>query len=444
MQSDSYFSFKQFQADINRGRVVFEYELFHAGQVYNFNDVITFTPDATSERTLSDSGTLNNLLIQLHLALGISYWKTFCPKEIRTPFYQLSQYQAQFWNTVYTKGLGEFFYKNEIDYRGLIQFPFSQIMSAKPVSISGSNRSLVLLGGGKDSIVSGEILKRADKSFSLFAVNPGRIHISTSEVMGIGMIRLSRIIDPQLFELNKTPGTYNGHIPISSIFAFLGLFAAYAYDYTYVIASNEEGSSYGNVSYLGTEINHQWSKSLEFEKLFRDYCREFVVDGIEYFSLLRMKSELGIAKYFSGLPQYFAHFTSCNKVFRIVQEKPDGNWCGKCPKCAFVYLLLAAYLPKETMFGMFNKNLFIDESLYTVFEELCGLQGIKPFECVGTPEEAITAFQLVFQSHSYDEDFIIQKIRMKLDFRKIEMVKINTAKPEENLHCIPEEFQMVV
>src|SRR3989339_1871486 len=108
---------------------------------------------------------LKNILDNLHLILGISYFKIYCPKEIVIPYY-LSKAQADFWNTVYTKGLGEFFYRNKIDFRGLINFPSltgSQATVSKKIS---TPRFLVAIGGGKDSIVSVEMLKEQKKEFS--------------------------------------------------------------------------------------------------------------------------------------------------------------------------------------------------------------------------------------------------------------------------------------
>lgn len=64
-------------------------------------------------------------LFALHLAGGTSYYKTCCPKEIEVQSGKLNADQAAFWNTVYERGLGEFFYQNQIDFRKLIQFPIT-------------------------------------------------------------------------------------------------------------------------------------------------------------------------------------------------------------------------------------------------------------------------------------------------------------------------------
>src|SRR5947208_2017735 len=70
-----------------------------------------------------DKALLERLCQNLHLIIGISYWKLHCPP-IKIP-YSLSAEQAKFWQTAYTKGLGEFFYRNKLDWENLVKFPSS-------------------------------------------------------------------------------------------------------------------------------------------------------------------------------------------------------------------------------------------------------------------------------------------------------------------------------
>jgi hypothetical protein len=65
------------------------------------------------------------------------------------------------------------------------------------------------------------------------------------------------------------------------------LLVAYLYDYKYLVLSNELSANSGNTLWNGFEINHQYSKSLEFEKDFKNYVEENISDDLKYFSLLR-------------------------------------------------------------------------------------------------------------------------------------------------------------
>lgn len=436
--SDSIFTFGSVNAQIEKGFVNFHYTTRHGEEDFNFTEKITFDPVLQFNAEL-----LKPILDSLHLALGVSYWKLFCPKRILTPKISLSQNQADFWNAVYTKGLGEFFYKNKIDYRGLVNFPFTN-EQATPVSIQNKNRSLVGVGGGKDSIVTGELLKAYGKDFGGFILNPVKIQENIGEIMGVSTVIIKRELDPQIFELNKREDVYNGHIPISSIYAFTSLLAAALFDYKYIIMPNEKSANYGNVEYLGEEINHQWSKSEEFESLSRQYIAEFISPDIICFSLLRPYHAIKITEMFVKFDKYFSSFTSCNRNFRI-KNPSSALWCGECAKCAFVFCMLSAFMGKDKLIGIFGKNLYKSEDLITTYEELLGIRDIKPFDCVGTPEEVKLAFLLAYKKDSYNETQAMKMFYDKFnqEFQAIEESSrgLLQASTTEN---IPDEFRLII
>ena len=372
---------------------------------------------------------LKTVLESLLLILGISYWKLYCPRQLNLGSIFLTKEQAQFWTTVYTKGLGEFFYVNKIDYRGLIEFPFSEHTEASLVVFPRQHRALLPLGGGKDSIVSAELLKKNNTPFdvALFAKSNGSfpIHEGVLEAMEKQPLIIRRELDPKLFVLNNQEGVYNGHVPVSAMYAFLGLFAAVLYDYRFIVLSNEKSASYGNTEYLGEEVNHQWSKSEEFEKMFQKYVADNITHDVEYFSLLRPLSEIKIAQIFSNYSQYFSLFSSCNRNFTIKSSSMQGKWCGQCPKCAFVFAMLSAFLFKKEVVKIFGKNLFADQALISVYKELLGMEKFKPFECVGTPEEVRLAFILAHKKGEYNDDVVIKMFEEALgsEFSSIETKK---------------------
>lgn len=384
----------------------FSYILKQGEKRYSFTETIHL-PDLP--RSLVPEDLLQRVLQSVHLALGISYWKLFCSTEIQINGYSLTPSQATFWNAVYTKGLGEFFYKNQIDFRGLVSFP-SDTTPVSPVHLPRRNRSLVGIGGGKDSIVTAELLKKADRPFDGLVVETQKNYPLVDEVaaaIGVPVVRIRREIDEELFVATKEKGAYDGHIPISAVYAFLGLLTATLYDYDTVVVSNERSSNVGNVSYLGETINHQWSKSAEFEQMMQHYIHDTLTPDIAYLSLLRPYSEYQITKLFSVYPRYFPLFSSCNRNFSI-HHQANTRWCGECPKCAFVFVLLAACIDKEQVLSFFGKNMLADKSLLPLYKQLLGLEGIKPFECVGTPEEVTYALRQIHEKGAYEGDPIMQ------------------------------------
>ena len=80
--------------------------------------------------------------------------------------------------------------------------------------------------------------------------------------------------------------------------------------------SNEHSASTPNLVRGALEINHQYSKSFEFEAALQKYIHTYISPDLEYFSLLRPLTEVAIAKRFAQHEQYHAIFRSCNTAFR--------------------------------------------------------------------------------------------------------------------------------
>ncbi|OGH20578.1 MAG: hypothetical protein A3D74_02005 [Candidatus Levybacteria bacterium RIFCSPHIGHO2_02_FULL_37_13] len=406
MNNSLSFVFKGYDADLEKGQVLFHYQI-RGDKNIDFTEKIYFPPVTTQIPPALLKSILNNLM----LILGISYWKTYCPKEIVIESNFLTKEMANFWNIVYIKGLGEFFYKNKIDFRGLVKFPYVVNVQEKAITFARKGRALLGLGGGKDSIVTAELLKSQNKDFDLFTVGTSIIQEGVAKIIGKKPILIKRELDPKLFELNKKTGVYNGHIPVSVIYAMLGIMAGAFYDYKSFVVGNEKSANYGNVEYLGEMINHQWSKSEKFEALLNDYVRKFITPDISYSSPLRNMSELEVVREFVKYPKYFKVFSSCNanfKILRSAQNDIQGKWCGKCPKCLFVFICLSAFLSKEKVLDIFGKNLFEDKSLLKTFKELLGLENFKPFECVGTPEEMKFALERINNRGEFNESLLME------------------------------------
>jgi hypothetical protein len=402
------------RADWHKGRAVFSYGLENGKKSFTFREIVSFPLPAGRAPGVQKQKNLEQLLDHVMLALGVSYWKTFCPARMETTSLALTKEQADFWGTLYTKGLGEFFYRNKIDFRGLTPFPHTRgKKTSESVRLAAKNRSLLLWGGGKDSIVTAEDFSKKRMPFTLFSVNATPLHIRTAKIAQKPLIVFCRKIDKKLLALNAKPGVYNGHVPVSAIHAFLGVFAAALYGYRNVIASHEKSANEGNIRWRGHIINHQWSKSREFEKKFRRYAKKFMTPDVEYRSHLSSFSEREIARRFSRYPKYFEEFSSCNRNFTLRGGAKE-RWCGSCPKCAFVFLALAGFLPKSEVIRIFEKNLFLNQNLIPTYKELLGIERHKPFECVGTPEESKTALRLILRRGQFDHDPVIRRLRLLL------------------------------
>lgn len=424
------------------------YTIDAAGRVatfsYCFDTGVVFTETLEFPATngpAPDPQLLENALFALHLMLGISYWKLYCPKTIEVRSGRLTADEAAFWNTVYTKGLGEFFYQNKIDFRDLVKFPVSDSENTpRAVSITTNDRALVLLGGGKDSLTTISLLEEMDKRFDSYSMGEFRVIEDQVANLRLPHLRVNRGLSKELFaELEG--GAFDGHVPMTAIYGFTALLTSVFSGHAFIVASNERSANEGNVTYLGAEINHQWSKSFEFEKLFSEYIERYVSPDIQFFSMLRPFSEIQIAKLFARHEKYWPVFTSCNRNFSLLRDAKE-RWCGKCSKCLFVFTMLAPFIPKSALTEMFQSNLFANTSLLPDLRRQLGVESFKPFDCVGTKEEVTVAMIMAHEIGEYDDDplmrYFVEVMLVTIPNSEGLKQKVFSVSDE---HRIPEEFQ---
>jgi len=368
-------------------------------QVIKFNPKIVIENVSLKQIERVGDRVLNNLVFNLGLIELLSYWKATCSPKIIIEAGFLNKEQIIWWRDLINNGMGQFFYENKINFSGK---DFLDITSGKKESKSETyqgkfkNHVLVPIGGGKDSIVTLEILKKAKQEISCFSLSPNDSSRQIIKVSGCrNMIITERKIDKKLIELNQK-GFLNGHTPFSAYLAFLSLLLAVIFDKEYIAFSNERSSNEGNIKYLGRAINHQYSKSFDFEQKFRKYSKKYLAKNAEYFSFLRPLYEIQIAKLFSRYPKYFDTFLSCNEALKTYSgtKKPMGKWCGKCPKCLFAFMIFYPFIKKDKLIKIFGKNLFTKKELLPLMLELIGERKFKPFECVGTKRESLAALYL--------------------------------------------------
>jgi len=359
----------------------------------NFKPELVIQNVAEQIRTL-EKPLLDNLVFHLGLIELFSYWKSTCAPKIRIEAGGLNKDQIKWWKNLILNGMGEFFYQNKINFTkdNFISIINKDKNSINSKSIKVNNGYLTLVGGGKDSIVSIELLKKLKINQSTLSLNPTTASNLIIKIAEINKsIIVNRKIDQKLLKLNLK-GYLNGHTPFSAHLAFLSLLIAALFNHQNIIVSNERSSDEENIIYLNKKINHQYSKSLEFEKSFRKYISKFITPSINYFSLVRPLWEIQISKIFTQYPDYFQVFKSCNK------SQKQNQWCCQCPKCLSVFILLFPFLKQKTV-NIFGKNLYQDLNLAPTLEQLSGLKQPKPFECVGTKEEIIIGLYLSLKQY---------------------------------------------
>jgi len=180
------------------------------------------------------------------------------------------------------------------------------------------------------------------------------------------------------------------------------------------VFSNERSASYGSLIEGSGEVNHQWSKGWDFERAFAAEVRRTIATDLQYYSLLRPLSELAVARQFAKLDRYDAHFSSCNRNFHLLGERPTARWCGVCPKCHFVFLALAPFMPKPRLVGIFGRNLLDEPDQAPGFDALLEYRDHKPFECVGEARESRAAFAALARSPAWREDALVARFAREI------------------------------
>lgn len=370
------------------------------GYEFEFPELAKFSPSWTfrkpSDFTAKGDLTFERLVFSLGMAEAVSYWKAACSPEFRVECGELNDEQIQWWKKLWYMGLGELFFVNGIsaDFDTFVNIvPTGHFDSSLRESSRQPKGCLVPIGGGKDSALTLETLVSAGMECKCYSINNRRSIIDTVTTAGLSeesLIISQRHFDRSLIELNSK-GYINGHTPFSSIVAFSAEITAYLNGLRYIVLSNESSANESTV--VGQDVNHQYSKSFEFEADFHSYEEKYLATGQYYFSFLRPLAEFQIAKMFVSHRKYLPIFRSCNLGSKV---SPD-IWCGECPKCLFVCLILSPFLSLSELNEVFGRDMLEDPKMLEYFIELIGQSEHKPFECVGSIDEVNLAVSLAIR-----------------------------------------------
>lgn len=355
-----------------------------------FNPYLVISKKHISNENI-DSSLLNSIVFRLGLIELISYYKCVCPKTIEIEAGFIDEYEQRWFKKLFFNGLGEFFHVNDIKVSEDELFDF--VITGKKIDIKDVDYNgfgnLIPIGGGKDSNVTLELLKGYDNK--CFIINPKQVHLECAGE--IESYTVKRVIDKNLIDLNSL-GYLNGHTPFSAIVAFTSYLMAYLSNRKYIVLSNEGSANEPTV--IGTNINHQYSKTFEFEKDFYEYTKKYFKIDIKYFSLLRPIKEIQIAYLFTKYKKYHKIFRSCN----VGSKENPWIWCANCPKCLFVFIILRAFMSEKEVTDIFGENMLDNKKMEKYFLELIGAAETKPFECIGTIEEVNYAMNRISKDDS--------------------------------------------
>ncbi len=317
------------------------------------------------------------------------------------------------WLTVFKNVWGQWRYEHDRpDYNGpcfidaLAKQPFNAIEERD------QHQSYLLFGGGgKDSLCAMKTLDGHHVSYGAFSYSHSvygshalQLALSNEQVAITNNSQLHTLaINDDFLDGSSMPKKtawpprqtihtlLHAETPCS-IFAVLPVVLMHGYQS--VVLAHERSADFGNLIWkkTGEEINHQWGKSWQAERLLNHYVRQNLIASFHYFSVLKPLTDVLIFQLLSENPLLISTTHSCN------EKKP---WCKRCAKCAYVWLNFKAYFPEAVVDTIFGEDLFDNPINLLWFRQMLGLEDHTPFECVGQVGEARLALHFYRQNNTH-------------------------------------------
>jgi UDP-N-acetyl-alpha-D-muramoyl-L-alanyl-L-glutamate epimerase len=385
-----------------RGQSGVRLEFAFAAGPLEFRPAVELTGLSREESALVTAPTARRMVRALAIIEAFSYWKALCSPVIEVAIPPPDDAELDWWQAFWPGAMGEFFYRNGIDYAEPGFLVVKAAADPEPAGLTGGGPGertpgppLVMFSGGKDSLALARVVRSGGAPADFFLYNAASRQRALAESLAGGgrFVEVRREILPGLLRLNAA-GHPNGHTPFSAYLAVAAMLAGYLRGSEFALAGNSRSDDEPNVeSYLGRPVNHQWTKSYEFEAALSSYRDRWLPGAPAYCSPLRPLYELQIIASLSDDIDGYLRTASCNRV------RGDG-WCRSCAKCAWVFLATAALFGHDLAVAKTGGDMFADPGLAPLYAEMAGLTGPKPFECTGSEDEVRTAIRAVTRGHA--------------------------------------------
>ena len=270
------FIYNDYKITDENDKICIEYD-FEIEGLTNFNPRVEILKKEFYFKDINQDK-VKNIVFNLGMVEAISYFKATCSPQFIIKCGKIDEFQEKWFKKLFYLGLGEFRYVNNINISEEDFFEFVSL--GENLNVESEEDSLdgiiIPVGGGKDSNVTLDLLKEyKDKSLA-FRIGKNAVSTECAQIAGFDdskVIEVKRTIDKNLIELNSK-GFLNGHTPFSAMVAFLTYLCSYLLGKKYVALSNEASANESNVD--GENINHQYSKTIEFENDFRLYSEKYL------------------------------------------------------------------------------------------------------------------------------------------------------------------------
>ena len=230
--------------------------------------IFTETVDFAPAEVDYDPEVLESALFLAFIVIGTSYYKASPTTSVKIK-QDLTPFQADFFNKIYQEGLSQYAFENNLTRNDLAHFTSSDITPSSHSTFT-KEQSLVLLSGGKDSLLSTEIIRESHEPFRVMFITSQKSYPAIIDEFNNPII-VRRHIDKENL---KQAGGLNGHVPVSLITESLGLIQAILIGASKLeIGIGKEGlEPHAKIQDLA--VNHQWSKTVEAQTLMKEYIKK--------------------------------------------------------------------------------------------------------------------------------------------------------------------------
>ena len=151
------FYFESFKLNLSDFYIEVNYH-YSFDKKIDFNHVLRIKKNEQLKNII-DFKKYEKIIICLGIIEGINYYKMICPKNIKIECMKLNEEENKWWEKLYYKGLGELLYLNGIK---VLEDEFVKFSSCEneidKIKLENVEGNLILVGGGKDSNTSLELL----------------------------------------------------------------------------------------------------------------------------------------------------------------------------------------------------------------------------------------------------------------------------------------------
>ena len=104
--------------------------------------------------------------------------------------------------------------------------------------------------------------------------------------------------------------------------------------------------------------------------------------------------------------------------------------------------MISPFLSHEKLVEIYGSDLLADKDLLNDFEQLCGIQDVKPFDCVGTRDEVKAALGQIIEQRLANEQELPFLLTHSLNYFNIEKKDFDDLINEWNdEHFLLSEFE---